>query len=158
MTCCNLSRLHQETERTDQAIQLAETAVNICRRLGATRRLGNGMYVLGLAYAQADRLDDATAQLSEALGNFHENQQRFWEGQAHVRLAEMHLRAHRADTAANHAEQALVALRESGGDRFRATALTVLGKALSQIGQTRRARVCWREGTPHFYVFGRAGQ
>lgn len=154
VTCCNLSRLHQETERTDQAIQLAETAVNIYRRLGATRRLGNGMYALGLAYAQADRLDDATAQLTEALGNFRESRQRFWEGQAHVRLAETHLRAHRADTAANHAEQALAALRESGGGRFRATALTVLGKALSQIGQTGRARVCWREALHIFTSLG----
>ncbi|MFF3541564.1 BTAD domain-containing putative transcriptional regulator [Streptomyces platensis] len=144
-TRCDLSQLHRDTARIDQAIQLAEEAVNIYRRLGATRRLGVGEYALGLAYAQADRLDDATAQLSGALANFHENRQRFWEGLTHVRLAETRLRAHRADTAAHHAEQALVALGRSGGDRHRATALTVLGKALSQIGQDRRARVCWEE-------------
>ncbi|BCK68840.1 hypothetical protein Srufu_027930 [Streptomyces libani subsp. rufus] len=144
-TCLNLSQLSRETERTDQAIQLAEAAVSIYRRLGATRRLGNGVYALGLVYAQADRLDDATAQLTEALGIFQESHQRFWEGQAHVRLAETHLRARRGDTAANHAEQALVALRESGGDGHRATALKVLAKALNQIGQTRRARVCSEE-------------
>ncbi|MGA5560918.1 tetratricopeptide repeat protein [Streptomyces platensis] len=66
-------------------------------------------------------------------------------GQANVRLAETYMRAHRGDTAANHAEQALIALKESGGNRHRATALMVLAKALNQIGQTRRARVCSKE-------------
>ncbi|MGA4951520.1 BTAD domain-containing putative transcriptional regulator [Streptomyces lydicamycinicus] len=151
---CNLSRVHLDTGRVDSAIELAEEGLSIYRRLGAKRRLANGMYALALAYTQAMRLEEATEQLTAALAIFRDSRQRFWEGMTNFRLAEVELAAHRPATAANHAEQALTALRGIGGDSWRATVLTTLGRALHALGQTGRARVCWQEALATFERLG----
>ncbi|MFG2095310.1 BTAD domain-containing putative transcriptional regulator [Streptomyces sp. NPDC048612] len=151
---CNLSRVHLDTGRVDSAIDLAEEGLAIYRRLGAKRRLANGMYALALTYTQAQRLEEATEQLTAALAIFRDSRQRFWEGMTNFRLAEVELAAHRPATAANHAEQALTALRGIGGDSWRATVLTTLGRALHALGQTGRARVCWQEALAIFERLG----
>ncbi|MFD7661870.1 BTAD domain-containing putative transcriptional regulator [Streptomyces sp. NPDC059788] len=144
---CNLSRLHLDTGRVESAVRLAEQGTACYREAGASRRLGNGMYALGMALTLANRLDEATAQLTEALAIFRDSRQRFWEGMTYLRLAEVDLAARRPAGAANYAEQALSALRGIGGGRWRASALTTLGHALNQIGHTGRAKVCWQEVT-----------
>lgn len=141
---CNLSRIHVELGRLSSAIDLAQQGIAIYDRMGLTLRLANGRYALGIALTQADRLSEAHAQLSEALTLFHENRQPLWEGVTHFRLAKVHLAARRPTLAASHAEQA-IALRGIGGEWRRATVLTVLGRALRQLGQRDRARVCWRD-------------
>ncbi|GAU67481.1 putative AfsR family transcriptional regulator [Streptomyces sp. NBRC 110611] len=151
---CNLSRVHLDTGRVDSAIELAEEGLAIYRRLGARRRLANGMYALALAYTQAMRLEEATEQLMAALAIFRDSRQRFWEGMTHFRLAEVELAARRPAAAANRAEQALTALRGIGGDSWRATVLTTLGRALHQLGHTGRARVCWQEALATFERLG----
>ncbi|UZJ30902.1 AfsR/SARP family transcriptional regulator [Streptomyces endophytica] len=142
---CNLSRVHLATDRVDTAIRLAQEGIAIYRELGATRRLANGMYALGLAFTRAQRLEDATEQLSKALAIFQASRQRFWEGMTYFRLAETDLTAGHPAQAANHAEQALTALRAIGGEWWHANVLTLLGRALDGVGQTGRARVCWQE-------------
>ncbi|MGI5258428.1 AfsR/SARP family transcriptional regulator [Streptomyces angustmyceticus] len=151
---CNLSRVHLDTGRVDSAIQLAEEGIAIYRRVGAKRRLANGMYALALAYTQANRLTEATEQLRAALAIFQDSRQRFWEGMTNFRLAEVDLAARRPAAAANHAEQALAALRGIGGEARRAGVLTTLGRALNDIGHTDRARVCWQEALA---IFERVG-
>lgn len=142
---CNLSRVHLDTGRIDSAIRLAEQGTACYREAGASRRLGNGMYALGMALTLAHRLDEATEQLTAALAIFRDSRQRFWEGMTYLRLAEVDLAARRPANAANYAEQALTALRGVGGGRWRAHALTTLGHALHQIGHSGRAKVCWQE-------------
>ncbi|MFI0788125.1 BTAD domain-containing putative transcriptional regulator [Streptomyces lydicus] len=151
---CNLSRVHLDTGRVDSAIELAEEGLAIYRQLGAKRRLANGMYALALAYTQATRLAEANEQLAGALVIFRDSRQRFWEGMTNFRLAEVELAARRPATAANHAEQALTALRGIGADSWRATVLTTLGRALHALGQTGRARVCWQEALATFEQLG----
>ncbi|MET9856282.1 BTAD domain-containing putative transcriptional regulator [Streptomyces sp. NPDC006450] len=141
---CNLSRIHVEQGRLASAIELAEQGIAIYDRMGLTLRLANGRYALGIALTQADRLPDAHSQLNKALALFHENRQPLWEGVTHFRLAKVHLAARRPTLAASHAEQA-IALRGIGGEWNRARVLTVLGRALRQLGQRDRARVCWRD-------------
>ncbi|MCK7626262.1 NB-ARC domain-containing protein [Streptomyces sp. RS10V-4] len=153
---CNLSRVHLATGRVDSAIQLAAQGIAIYRELGAKRRLANGMYALALAYTEAMRLDEATEQLTAALAIFKDSRQRFWEGMTNFRLAEVDLSARRPASAANRAEQALTALRGIGGDSWRATVLTTLGRALHALGHTGRARVCWQEALATFERLGSA--
>lgn len=141
---CNLSRIHVEQGRLASAIELAQQGIAIYDRMGLTLRLANGRYALGIALTQADRLAEAHAQLNKALTLFHENRQPLWEGVTHFRLAKVHLAARRPTLAASHAEQA-IALRGIGGEWNRARVLTVLGRALRQLGQRDRARVCWRD-------------
>ncbi|MFJ9079880.1 BTAD domain-containing putative transcriptional regulator [Streptomyces sp. NPDC102278] len=150
---CNLSRIHVMLGRLTSAIDLAQQGIDIYDRMGLTLRLANGRYALGIALTQAGRLGEALAQLAEALTLFHDNRQPLWEGVTHFRLAEAHLAARRPTLAASHAEQA-IALRGIGGEWRRATVLTVLGKALVRLGQTDRARVCWRDAET---VFDRLG-
>ncbi|MCY0931742.1 BTAD domain-containing putative transcriptional regulator [Streptomyces sp. H27-H1] len=150
---CNLSRIHVEQDRLTSAIELAQQGIAIYDRMGLTLRLANGRYALGIALTQADRLSEAHSQLSKALTLFHENRQPLWEGVTHFRLAKVHLAARRPTLAASHAEQA-IALRGIGGEWNRARVLTVLGRALRQLGQRDRARVCWRDAEVVFTQLG----
>ncbi|WP_078601011.1 BTAD domain-containing putative transcriptional regulator [Streptomyces violens] len=151
---CDLSRVHLDTGRTDSAIRLAEQGLAIYRRLGSPRRSAYATYMLGLAFARAERLEDAARELREATSVFGDGRQRFWEGMAYFRLAEVELTADRAADAANYAEQALTALRGIGGDWWRATVLTTLGRALHRIGHSSRAQVCWQEALSVFERLG----
>ena len=45
-------------------------------------------------------------------------------------------------------------LRGIGGDWRRGNVLTVLGRALSTVGQTVRAEVCWREALEIYEALG----
>ncbi|MBT2458896.1 tetratricopeptide repeat protein [Streptomyces sp. ISL-86] len=152
---CNLSRIHAELGRLTSAIELAQQGIAIYDRMGLTLRLANGRYALGIALTQAGRLGEALTQLAEALSLFHDNRQPLWEGVTHFRLAVAHLAARRPTLAASHAEQA-IALRGIGGEWRRATVLTVLGKALRGLGQTDRARACWRDAESVFTQLGAA--
>ncbi|GGK13247.1 hypothetical protein GCM10011583_51510 [Streptomyces camponoticapitis] len=141
---CNLSRIQHSLGRTSRAIALAEQGVQVYDSIGHTLRLSNARFALGIALTHAGRHKEALEQLAQALEGFETNRQRLWEGTTHFRIAQAHLAARRAASAAQHAEQAL-AIGCIGGDRTRANVLITLGKALENLGQADRARVCWRE-------------
>ncbi|MFF5980976.1 BTAD domain-containing putative transcriptional regulator [Streptomyces olindensis] len=152
---CNLSRVHLALGKTSTAISLVEQGIEIYDGLGAALRLANGRYALGLALTVAGRYGEALEQLSAALAVFRENRQPLWEGVTHFRIAEVHLAAGRPPLAAAHAEQA-IALRGIGGEWRRGTVLTVLGKALLELGQPDRARACWNEALSIYDDLGSA--
>ncbi|MFF1694689.1 BTAD domain-containing putative transcriptional regulator [Streptomyces sp. NPDC058257] len=152
---CNLSRMHLFMGHTSRAIDLAQQGIDIYDRIGHTLRLANAQYALGIALTQAGRHAEAMEQLGEALHKFETNRQRLWEGTAHFRIAQAHLSAESSAQAAQHAEQAL-AIGCIGGDRTRAHVLTTLGKALSRLGQTDRARACWHESLSLYEQCGAA--
>ncbi|MEU4890873.1 BTAD domain-containing putative transcriptional regulator [Streptomyces sp. NPDC044780] len=141
---CSLSRVHLEMHRMQSAVELAQQALGIFQSLGHILRLANGKYTLGIALTGTGKAVEALEQLTEALALFRQSRQPLWEGMAHQRLAEAHLTMHSPAQAAAHAEQAL-ALRGHGGEWRRAIVLTVLGKALTELGQSERAEACWRE-------------
>jgi tetratricopeptide (TPR) repeat protein len=151
----NLSRPQIEFGDTDAAIASSEQSVAVYRDLHAGYRLGNGLYTLAVALTASDRLNEALAALSEALPIFREARQQFWEGMTLFRMAEVHLAAGRNRQSASLAEQALALLREVGGEWRMANALTLLGQALSQIGQPDRASACWRDALAVFTALDR---
>ncbi|MEU9315235.1 BTAD domain-containing putative transcriptional regulator [Streptomyces sp. NPDC048295] len=142
---CNLSRIHLATGRTESAITLAQSGIEIYDSLRHALRGANGRYALGLALTQSMKLSDATNQLNHALEVFRDSRQRLWEGMTLFRLAEVEIASGRPAQAAQYSESALTVLRGIGGDWRRGNVLTVLGRALDGIGQTGRAQVCWRE-------------
>ncbi|MGW4594454.1 AfsR/SARP family transcriptional regulator [Streptomyces sp. NPDC004457] len=150
---CNLSRVHLAMGRTGHAITLAQQGIDLYDRLGATVRLANARYALGLALTEAGRPSEALDQLADALGTFQTNRQRLWEGTTHFRIAQAHLVGRQHTLSAKHAEQAL-AIGCIGGDRVRAGVLTTLGRSLSGLGQVDRARVCWLEALPLYEQSG----
>ncbi|MDG9702698.1 BTAD domain-containing putative transcriptional regulator [Streptomyces sp. DH37] len=150
---CNLSRIHLALGRIGSAIRLAERGVAIYTDMKLNMRLANGRYALGVALTSAGRVSEALDELNRALALFHESRQPLWEGVTHLRLAEAHLAARRPAQAATHAEQAL-ALRGIGGEWRRGTVLMALGRALDALGQTDRARACWRDALTIFDALG----
>ncbi|MCX4970026.1 tetratricopeptide repeat protein [Streptomyces sp. NBC_00654] len=151
---CNLSRIHLATGRTGSAITLARSGIEIYDSLGHALRGANGRYALGMALTQSGRFKEATDQLTEALEIFRDSRQRLWEGMAMFRLAEVDIASGRPAQAAQYSELALTVLRGIGGEWRRGNVLTVLGRALSGIGQTGRAQVCWREALSIYEELG----
>ncbi|MGK5531677.1 BTAD domain-containing putative transcriptional regulator [Streptomyces sp. URMC 129] len=151
----NLSRVHLATGRIESAVSLAEEARALYKELGATLRLANASYALGLALTQSGRADEALTGLRQALATFREKRQRLWEGMTLFRLAETHLALAEPAEAATLAEQALAALRDIGGEWRRAQVLTVLGRALLGTEQPGRARACWEQALTVFDRLGR---
>lgn len=135
-------------------MRLAGQGVAIYDQLGLTLRLANGRYALGMALTQAGRLPDALDQLTGALAVFRASRQRLWEGMSLFRLAEAHLAGDRPAQTAVLAEQALVALRQIGGEWRRGNVLTLLGRALARLGQSDRARACWSEALAIYEELG----
>ncbi|GHA54196.1 regulatory protein AfsR [Streptomyces tauricus] len=144
LSLCNLSRAHLGMGNTDKAVEIAQRALATYLEIGKTLRLANGHFTLGIALARASRHAEALSQFSDALSVFASHRQPLWEGTTNFRMAEVHLAARRPAQAAQHAEQAL-ALGCIGGDRMQGIALTLLGRALTMLGQVDRARACWRE-------------
>ncbi|MGW1324353.1 BTAD domain-containing putative transcriptional regulator [Streptomyces antibioticus] len=140
----NLSRAQLGAGNVTEAVEIARRGLALYVEMGRTMRLANGHYAVGVALTKAGRHGDALEQFSEALGIFGEHRQRLWEGATNFRIAEAHLAARHPAHAARHAEQAL-ALGSIGGDRMRGNVLTLLGRALSALGQADRARACWQE-------------
>ncbi|MEV5674305.1 BTAD domain-containing putative transcriptional regulator [Streptomyces sp. NPDC052069] len=151
---CNLSRIHLATGRTSSAITLARSGIEIYDSLGHALRGANGRYALGMALTQSGQFAAATAQLTEALEIFRDSRQRLWEGMAMFRLAEVDIASGRPAQAAQYSELALTVLRGIGGEWRRGNVLTVLGRALSGIGQTGRAQVCWHEALTIYEELG----
>lgn len=150
---CNQSRAHLALGRMDSAVALARQGVEIYADMGLSMRLANGRYTYGVALSQAGRVPEGLDQLQLALRLFRESRQGLWEGTTHFRIAEAHLAAGRPGDAAVHAEQAL-ALRGIGGEWRRGTVLLVLGKSLTSLGQSDRARACWQEALGIFEGLG----
>ncbi|WP_210588888.1 BTAD domain-containing putative transcriptional regulator [Streptomyces sp. GESEQ-35] len=147
---CNLSRIHLALGRVGSAVELAQQGIAIYDRLGHTLRGANGRYALGMALTGQGGLSAAVDRLNEALEVFRDSRQRLWEGMTLFRIAEAHLAARRPAEAAALAEQAQAVLRGIGGEWRRGNILTVLGRALSDLNQTGRARACWQEALSIF--------
>ncbi|MET7939136.1 BTAD domain-containing putative transcriptional regulator [Streptomyces sp. NPDC005302] len=151
---CNLSRIHLAMGRIDSAVTLARQGIDIYDSMENALRGANGRYALGLALTRNGDLSSATASLTEALETFRDSRQRLWEGMTLFRLAEVDLAARRHAQAASNAEMALTVLRGIGGEWRRGLVLTALGRALSGIGQTGRAQVCWRDALAIYEELG----
>ncbi|MFE5405245.1 BTAD domain-containing putative transcriptional regulator [Streptomyces sp. NPDC056580] len=141
---CNLSRVLVSLERVSSAIDLVREGIAIYDELGLTFRLANARYALGIALGHDGRHEEALKELSAALHTFTVNRQRLWEGATHFRIAQVHLSSGLPARAAQHAEQALTT-GCIGGEWMRANILTLLGHSLESLGQTDRARACWRD-------------
>ncbi|MDT0464295.1 AfsR/SARP family transcriptional regulator [Streptomyces gibsoniae] len=147
---CNLSRIRLAMGHTTSAVSLAQQGTDMYDDMGHALKGANGRYALGLALTQCGQYKHAAERLEEALSVFRDSRMRLWEGMTLFRLAELDLAAGRPAQAASNAETALTLLRGIGGDWRRGNVLTVLGRALSGIGQSGRARVCWQEALEIF--------
>jgi DNA-binding SARP family transcriptional activator len=140
----NLSRANLGMGNVAKAVEIGQQALAAHAELGRPMRKANGHYNLGMALAAAGRHAEALSEFSDSLNIFTDHRQRLWQGNTHFRIAEVHLAVRRPARAAQGAEQAL-ALGCVGGDWMRGNVLTLLGRALSALGQADRAQACWRE-------------
>lgn len=151
---CNLSRVHLAMGRTASAVALARKGIDIYDSMGHSLRGANARYALGIALTRSGELTEATNSFMEALDVFRDSRQRLWEGMTMFRLAETDLAGDNAAQAASKAEMALTVLRGIGGEWRRGNVLTVLGHALTRIGQSGRAAACWREALSIYDALG----
>ncbi|MFF5859559.1 BTAD domain-containing putative transcriptional regulator [Streptomyces sp. NPDC012751] len=140
----NLSRAYLGMGETAKAVEIARRGLAAHSEIGRSVRLANSHFALGVALTQADSPTEALEEFSDAMRIFHDHRQRLWEGVTHFRIAQVHLAMHQPTHAAQHAEQALN-LGCIGGDRMRGNVLTLLGRALGELGQVDRSHACWRE-------------
>jgi tetratricopeptide (TPR) repeat protein len=150
----NLARAQGELGEAASALDAAERVVAIYRDLGSGLRLGNGLYSMGVTLTATGAYDRALGCLTEALGIFRTVRQRLWEGLTLYRLGQLHLAAGSYRLSASHVEQALVVMRDIGGEWRTANALTVLGEALTGMGQPVRAHACWHDALATYTVLG----
>jgi DNA-binding SARP family transcriptional activator len=136
------------------AVATCQQVLAIHRELDSGRGLGNGLYALSIPLTASGRLDEALACLTEALPIFRDARQQFWEGMTLYRLAEVHQEAGRWRQSASQVEQALVLLREVGGEWRTANALTMLGRALANLDQPVRAHACWQDALGIYTALG----
>lgn len=151
---CNLSRVHLAMGRTTSAVALARKGIALYDSMGHSLRGANARYALGIALTRSGELAEATSSFLEALAVFRDSRQRLWEGMTIFRLAETDLAGDNPAQAASKAETALTVLRGIGGEWRRGNVLTVLGRALDGIGQTGRAKACWREALAIYDAHG----
>ncbi|MFE6689092.1 BTAD domain-containing putative transcriptional regulator [Streptomyces sp. NPDC057743] len=144
-TLAQLSRLRLAQGDTNGAVDAAEEAVTRYDRLGDDVHAAMARYALGTALTSAGRLEAATDHLARSLEVFRNARRRAWEGLTLFRMAEVHLTAGHAAQAANLAELSLAAMRWTDNTWHRVTTLTLLGRALADLGHRDRARVCWQE-------------
>ncbi|WDM12385.1 winged helix-turn-helix domain-containing protein [Streptomyces lavenduligriseus] len=149
-----LSRLRMAAGRPEEAVRLARQGMEMYDAMGHALRGANARYALALALAATGEPAAALRLLGEALEVFRGGRLLFWQSMTHYRMAEIHLAQDAPAAAAASAEAALIPLDEVGGDVWRANALTLLGRALSRLGQSGRAESCWREALALYEELG----
>ncbi|MFD6189387.1 BTAD domain-containing putative transcriptional regulator [Streptomyces sp. NPDC060275] len=154
MALSSLSRLRMAAGRPEEAVQLARQGMEMYDAMGQALRGGNAGYALALAVAATGEPATALRLLGEALEVFRGGRQLFWQSMTHYRMAEIQLAQGAPAVAAVAAEAALAPLDEVGGDVWRANALTLLGRALARLGQSGRAKSCWREALALYEELG----
>ncbi|MFW6690483.1 BTAD domain-containing putative transcriptional regulator [Streptomyces sp. MAR4 CNX-425] len=152
----SLARVYADTDRAGAAVDLAERALALHRRLDAPFATAGSLYTLGSTLSRVGRPAEARDRLARALELFRTQRMPVWEGMTHFRLAEALLADHDFAPAAAHAEEALSLLAGSGSTWHRAGVLTVLGRALSGLGQHDRARACFQEALAGYQESGAA--
>ncbi|MFC4122959.1 AfsR/SARP family transcriptional regulator [Nonomuraea zeae] len=141
----NLALVLGEAGRGDAAVEVAELAVGITRELGGGRPNPQILYQLAVALDASGRHEEALARFVEGRKEFRRLKQYTWEGLTLRRMAETYLVTGRPDHAADHAEAALAILTEADQVWIRGKVLTVLGRALAELGRCSRARACLTE-------------
>jgi tetratricopeptide (TPR) repeat protein len=128
--------------------------------LGAARRLGDPLLqahahrVLAHARVRLGRLDEADADLGQALRLYRAAADATGQAHAHVDLGVMRSRQGRLREAVEHAEQALELHRAAGHRSGQAQALNNLGWYRAQLGDYQHARAFCEEAVPIYTEVG----
>ncbi|OIV38136.1 AfsR family transcriptional regulator [Mangrovactinospora gilvigrisea] len=152
----NLSRVYLAVGEAERAVESSRRVVALQQDLRSSLQLGIAQYNLGLALSAVDDHDAALEALRTALDLFRLTRQRLWEGMTVFRMAEIHASSEDDRTAVELAEQALVLLKEIGGDWRRGLVLALLGDALHRLGHADRARACRTDALRVFDELGAA--
>ncbi|MER6944550.1 BTAD domain-containing putative transcriptional regulator [Nonomuraea sp. NPDC000554] len=148
------ARDHLGLGHADNAIAAAEKGLAIFTEIGSGAGTARARYHLGIVLSRVGRLTEAVHHHAECLAFFRASKQRVWEQRVCSRLAETFIAAQRYPDAVRHAEQALIVSREIGHPYGEALSLTVLGNALSGLGNASRSTDCLRQALDIFTRLG----
>ncbi|MER5890930.1 tetratricopeptide repeat protein, partial [Streptomyces sp. NPDC001941] len=139
------SRLRLDMGHVERAVAFGEASVARYETLDLPRQLADARISLGNALYRAGRIQEALGLLHAAHDAFATLNDPASQALVLCRIAEAELASRRPRAAASSAEAALTVLGEMRPDQGRSDALVLLGRALDALGQTDRARACWRE-------------
>lgn len=140
--------------RPEDAIAAAEKGLALFTEIGSGAGTARARYHLGIVLSRVGRLTEAVHHHAECLAFFRAGKQRVWEQRVCSRLAETFIAAERYEDAVRHAEQARAVAREIGHPYGEALSLTVLGRALKELGSTDRSAECLRQALGIFTRLG----
>ncbi|MFD7625571.1 BTAD domain-containing putative transcriptional regulator [Streptomyces sp. NPDC059851] len=139
-TTVNAALARVRSGRPEEAIPACERALSLMRELDDHVGAAYALYVLGLALHGLGRFEEAVVRYGEALTVCRAAGLREREAQVLYQLAEALRRTGRVPEAAEHAAAAVQRCEEACSDRDRAHASVAMGRALADLGETRRAR------------------
>ncbi|MCB5908408.1 hypothetical protein LIU39_13480 [Streptomyces sp. SF28] len=140
------------------AILYAEWSVGAYQRVGRTPRRAHGLYALAEALAADGRNGGALRRISEALPLFEADGQDLWAARTRSRMAQAMISVIRPHDALTAAQDAAARLMMPGGERWRADALAVLGRAESALGHQQSAEAHWRDALAVYEEFDAAAE
>ncbi|MBB5075300.1 AfsR/SARP family transcriptional regulator [Nonomuraea endophytica] len=150
ITLGNLARVLADLGRMGEALDAAREAEKIMLEVGDGRPDAGASYQLGIVLRQAGYPEQSLAELEKALAEHRMLKKLGWEGATLFRMAETYLLVGSSERAVEHAEDALAVLTKADDEWAQGMALTVLGRALGELGQPGRARACLTEALTIF--------
>ena len=136
----SIARVDIERGRSEEAVATSRRNLALFRELGDVTGEIATLYILGLAQHRLGRTAEAAASFEACLDRSRSVGQPYKEGEVLLRLANLKRDAGQSADAVRLAEEALRVFRETDNEYQAAHALTLLGRTLPALGQTRRAR------------------
>ncbi|WP_438319785.1 AfsR/SARP family transcriptional regulator (plasmid) [Streptomyces sp. HUAS TT3] len=140
VTTVNAALARVRSGRPEEAVPACERALSLMRELDDRVGAAYALYVLGLALHALGRFEEAAVRYGEALTVCRAAGLRDREAQVLYQLAETLRCTGRVPEAVEHAAAAVERCEEACSDRDRAHASVAMGRALADLGETRRAR------------------
>lgn len=134
-----LGRLRLRAKRWEQARQLLDEAIVLCRRLALPRATAQVLWQLGVVYRAEHDLERAELVLAEAVAAIRSVRDRRGEARILIDLGDVCAETGRTDRAVEHLEHALDLSDLAQAPNFRALALVSLSRVHEQHGDLAQA-------------------
>ena len=149
-----LAQYLDERRRFDEKLGIAAVGLDAARRLGDLRGEGQSLTILGGAWPQAGRFDQAVTACRRAVEIFHATGDQNFEAQALANLANVLAQGNHPEAAITEYRAAVAIFQQLGDRRARAVTLVDLGNALATAAQAGEAIVAYNEARDIFQILG----
>jgi DNA-binding SARP family transcriptional activator/tetratricopeptide (TPR) repeat protein len=150
----NLCAAHRDAGEFDEALRCGRLAYGLEEALDEPGNMAIALFQIGMTLIAADRPDEASPQIAEALVIMRKLGHRRAEARGLQLAATADLRAGRHRVAIDHHRLALDIYRELGDREYEAAALTELGDALREDRRHTESRDAWTRALAIYDALG----